>query len=130
MSVPRFWRGIPARYNLIGSKCQKCSHVMFPSRGACSECLSIQLEPHKFKPEGKVISHTTVHIPQTGFEHEVPYTLAIIELAEGPRLTAEIVEAEEKDIKIGSKVKACFRRIGEKGRAGMIYYGYKFKLVK
>jgi len=130
MSVSRFWRRLPARYNLIGTKCKKCSHIMFPPRPACQKCLSIQLADYKLKPEGKIISHTTVHIPQTGFEYEVPYVLAIIELDEGPRLTAEIVEAKEEDIKIGSKVKTCFRRIGEKGKAGMIYYGYKFKLVK
>ncbi|MFH1425060.1 MAG: Zn-ribbon domain-containing OB-fold protein [archaeon] len=130
MSVPRFWREIGARYNLIGNKCNKCGHVMFPPREACSKCKSIQIEPFQLKGEGEIITHTTIHVPQEGFEHQIPYELAIIELVDGPRITAEIVDSNPAHIKIGAKVKSCFRRIGEDGAAGMIYYGYKFKLIK
>lgn len=130
MSVPRFWREFGARYNLIGCKCNKCGNIMFPPRELCSKCRAVELEPFQLRGEGEIITYTTTHVPQEGFEHQVPYHLAIIELIDGPRLTTEIIDSKGDDIKIGAKVKSCFRRIGEDGETGLIYYGYKFKIVK
>ncbi len=31
MSVPRFWREIPARYNLIGTRCETCDTYYLPA---------------------------------------------------------------------------------------------------
>ncbi|MDD1653885.1 MAG: zinc ribbon domain-containing protein, partial [Methanomicrobiales archaeon] len=32
MSVARFWRKIPQRYNLIGTRCETCGTYFFPPR--------------------------------------------------------------------------------------------------
>ncbi|MDD1715367.1 MAG: zinc ribbon domain-containing protein, partial [Methanolinea sp.] len=34
-SVARFWRKIPQRYNLIGSRCTNCGRYFFPPRSLC-----------------------------------------------------------------------------------------------
>ncbi len=36
--VPRFWREIPQRYNLIGNQCDSCGKVFFPPRVSCPYC--------------------------------------------------------------------------------------------
>jgi len=38
MSIARFWRETPRRYNLGGSKCTNCGTTYFPPRSVCPEC--------------------------------------------------------------------------------------------
>lgn len=129
MAIPRFWRETPSRYNLIGTKCKNCDTIYFPPRLICPKChrKSIgKLEPIKLKGEGEVITYTVIHDGPKQFEMQIPYVMAIIELDEGVRLTAQIVECEPNEIKIGMRVKSTFRKLGEDGKAGVIHYGYKF----
>lgn len=131
--VSRFWREIPQRYNLVGTKCENCNTVYFPQIDICPRCRRSgfgKLEPKKLRGTGEVVSYTIVHVAPEGFEEQVPYIIAIIELDEGPRLTAQIVDCEPEDIDIGTKVEASFRKIQEEGQGGAIHYGYKFKKSK
>ncbi len=56
-----------------------------------------------------------------------PYIMAIVEMEEGVRVTAQIVDCKPEDVKIGMKVEAIFRRMGAEGKSGLIRYGYKFR---
>ncbi len=127
MSVPRFWRGIPARYRLIGSKCKNCNEVYYPPRKVCPKCKKARMDEVKLKGRGKIETYTVIHVAPEGFEEQVPYVVAIVRLEEGPCLTTQIVDCEPEDIYIGMPVEACFRRINEDGEAGVIYYGLKFR---
>ena len=71
-----------------------------------------------------------VHDAANGFEDQVPYVLAIIELEEGPRLTAQITDCNPDGVKIGDEVEIVFRRMGQESDDGILYYGYKFRLLK
>jgi len=131
-AVPRFWREIPQRYNLIGNQCEVCKKVYFPPREACPYCRrkSIgKMKDLKFSGKGKVVTYTIIHEAPENFEGQAPYPMAIIQLEEGPKLTAQIVDCKLEDVKIGMRVKSTFRKIQEDGYIGAIYYGYKFKLV-
>lgn len=130
MSVPRFWREISSRYDICGNRCTKCNKIFFPPREICTECKIPNLERYDLKGEGTIVTYTIVHVPQEGFEEQIPYVMAIIELVDGPKLTAQIVDCDPEEVEIGKKVERCFRKIGADGKAGAIYYGYKFKLVK
>lgn len=102
--------------------------MFFPPRSVCPKCRRIgKLESYKLNGKGEIVSYTQVRVPPEGFEDETPYTLAIIELEEGPRITGQIADAELEDIEIGDKVEATFRHVGEEGEEGIIYYGYKFR---
>ena len=129
MSVPRFWRKQSSRYNLIGTQCSKCKSLFFPPREVCRKCKSTKLVPHKFNGEGKIVSYTVIRVPPIGFELLTPYVIAIVQLEEGPKLTAQIADCEPAKVSIGDKVQMAFRRISEDGKTGAIYYGYKFKCV-
>jgi uncharacterized OB-fold protein len=130
MGVPRFWREIPNRYNLIGMKCKFCNKVFFPPRFACPVCRRKgTLEPYKLNGRGKIVTFAITHVAPNGFEDQVPYAIAIIELEDGPRLTAQITDCDPEQVKIGGEVEMIFRRIGQEGSDGPIYYGYKARLV-
>lgn len=131
MSVARFWRETPRRYNLGGSKCTTCGTVYFPPRAVCPVCThhrqSIEkMVPFQLSGEGTVLSFTVVHDPAEGFEMQVPYVLALVKTTEGPVLTGQVVDVTPAEVTIGFKVRATFRKLREEGRAGVIHYGYKF----
>ena len=131
-AVPRFWREIPQRYNLIGNKCKACNTTYFPPRESCPECRrkSIgKMEEKKLSGKGKIITYSIIYTAPEHFEGQVPYPIAIIKLDEGPHLTAQIVDCKLDDVKIGMKVQSTFRKIHADGYTGAIYYGYKFKLI-
>ena len=129
-SIPLTWRRIPERYRLLGVKCDNCKNTFFPKRSICPQCRRKgKLNEIQFSGKGQVYSFTEVSAPPEGFEDQVPYLLAIIELEEGAKLTAQIVDAHLSDVKIGSKVERVFRVIQRDDPEGLIHYGFKFRLV-
>lgn len=125
-SVPRFWRNLASRYNLEGTHCKECENYFYPPRNFCVNCRrSGQIEHYKFKGTGEIVTYTIIRTAAEGFESQVPYTLAIIKLDEGSRMTAQIV-GDPKKMYIGMRVRSVFRKLGEGGERGMIYYGTKF----
>jgi len=131
MSIARFWRETPRRYNLGGSRCRTCQTVYFPPRAVCPTCTQHRqslgrMEPFQLSGDGEVVTYTVVHDAAEGFEMQTPYALAIVRTVEGPQLTGQVVDIDANDVRIGLKVRATFRKLREEGAAGVIHYGYKF----
>ena len=80
-------------------------------------------------PKGQVITYTKIHVPPLGFESQAPYIVAVAKLENGKRYTAQLVDWEEKDLRIGQKVKTVLRRTRDPGCEGVIPYGIKFKPI-
>lgn len=130
MAIPRFWREIPSRYNLFGSKCGNCGCLDFPPRAVCPKCGRKsfgKMEKVKLSGRGQVVTYTVVHDAPKDFDMMKPYVLAIVEMDEGVRLTSQIIDTDPGEVKIGMRVEAAFRKLGEEGEAGVIHYGYKFR---
>lgn len=124
------WRRIPERYGLIGSFCETCSTNYFPPREICPKCRRKgRIKDKKFIGRGKVYSFTEIRAAPSGMELQVPYVMAIIELEEGVKVTGHVVNRAE-EVKIGTPVEVVFRKIQERGKEGLIHYGFKFKVVK
>ena len=131
MAIARFWRENESRYNMYGKKCGNCQKVYFPARDMCPKCRRAsmgKMEKIQLAGKGKVISYSTIHDGLPEFHMQLPYTIAIIELDEGVRITGQIVDCKEECIKIGTKVESVFRKLGEEGKSGVIHYGYKFRI--
>ena len=127
----RTWRHIQQRYNLIGSKCTTCGQVYFPQRVICPECRRRgNIEDIQFSGKGKIFTYSVIRTPTSEFKKIAPYAVAIIELEEGAKVTAQIVDTDVDDIQIGDPVEMVFRKIREDGPDGVISYGFKFKIVK
>ena len=130
-SIPRFWRNIKSRYNLVGTKCLNCNQVYFPPRNLCPKCRrESKIVEHKLEGKGIVLTYTTIHVSPEGFGKQAPYIMAIVKLDEGPKLTTQIVNCSPEEMKIGMRVEAVFRKIKEDGSSGIIHYGYKFQPVR
>jgi len=75
---------------------------------------------------GQLIVWTKIFVAPVGFEHQTPYLVGIVQL-EGERLPLQIVDCEEKDLKINQKVKIVIRKIGKAKSEDVIEYGLKVK---
>jgi len=131
--VARFWREIPQRYSLIGNECSSCKRVFFPPKEACPYCRRKsygKMKDIKLNGKGKILTYSIIHVGPEAFEKQAPYPIAIVELEEGPKVTAQVVDCDIKDVKIGMKVESTFRKIQEDGYTGAIYYGYKFRPLR
>lgn len=75
---------------------------------------------------GKIVVWTKVLVPPTGFEHEAPYLVGIIDFG-GVRLPLQIVDCHEKNLKLNQKVITVIRKIGKAKSEDVIEYGVKVK---
>ncbi len=129
--LPLNWRRFPERYKLRGTYCETCGEYFFPGRMICPNCRRKGKLVEKDMPrEGKIYSYTRVHTGPSGFKHQTPYYMAIIELDNGARILSQLVDTDPKMVKIGAKAKKVFRKIVEPDKQGIISYGYKFRVVK
>lgn len=77
---------------------------------------------------GKIVVWTKILVPPAGFEHEAPYIVGIIQFSD-ERLPLQIVDCDEKDLKINQKVITVVRKIGKAKSEDVIEYGVKVKLL-
>ena len=128
MEIPRHWRLRKQRYSLVGEVCPHCEAKIFPPRDVCPNCGGEAKEPYAFSGQGEVFSYTVMHDAPTGFDSTTPYTVAVVKLAEGPMVTAQLTDLGEKPVEIGMPVEMVTRRIREDGdERGILVYGYKFR---
>jgi hypothetical protein len=127
MDIPRTWRLLDQRYRLQGSQCEACGDLQFPPRMVCPKCKNRELKPFRFSGKGTVYSFSTVYQAPAQFEEYLPYIVALIDLEEGPRITAQLTDVSPGEVKIGMPVEMVVRKISEEGERGLIVYGYKFR---
>ncbi len=127
MDIPRYWRLREQRYQLKGTKCLSCGKLFFPQRRVCSKCKSLEMEKVLMPTAGKVYSFSIVYQTSRKFEMQVPYVVALIELQNGVRLTAQLTDVEPQNVQIGLPVEMVIRKYYEEGENGPIMYGYKFR---
>jgi uncharacterized OB-fold protein len=80
----------------------------------------------EFSGKGKIVTYTKIHSGPEVFESKAPYCVALIDLEEGARLTAQVMDCKYEDLKIGTEVEAVFRKFYTSGKKGVIHYGTKF----
>ena len=128
MEIPRHWRLRKQRYSLVGEVCPHCDAKLFPPRDVCPECGGEARTPYAFSGRGKVYSHTTVYDAPAGFDTYAPYTVALVQLDEGPLVTAQLTDLGDQPVEIGMPVEMVTRKLRQDGdERGIIVYGYKFR---
>jgi uncharacterized protein len=130
MEIARHWRLKEQRYNLVGTSCVKCGERSFPPREICPKCGGENCESFAFCGQGEVYSFTTIYEAPAGFDDGAPYTVALVQLKEGPLVTAQLTDLGEDKPEIGLPVEMVTRRLRSDGdERGMLIYGYKFRPV-
>ncbi len=126
MEAARHWRTRRARYALEGTCCGRCGKVQFPPRQSCQACGSATTQ-HTLTGQGTVYSYSVVRQAPDGFADQVPYTVALVALDEGPLVAAQLTDVDPQQLRIGLPVEMVTRRVSQDGPRGVVVYGYKFR---
>ena len=86
--------------SIAGFRCLRCGRFYLSRRENCPACGGDQFEEVQMPGRGKIVSYTTIRVPPSRFKAQAPYTVALIELDNGVRLTAR-VEGGEVGLGIG-----------------------------
>ena len=106
---------------LMGSKCKKCGALYAPPRPICLKCYSNEMQWVELKGKGKLVAFTVIGVgPKpmvaAGYDREHPYCSGIVELEEGPSISAQILGvdvAHPENIKIGVPLTVDFVERGK-----------------
>lgn len=83
---------------------------------------------HKYLgKQGRLIVWTKIFVAPLGFEHQTPYIVGIVQLEDGERLPAQVVDYPEESLKVNQQVKVVIRKIGKAKAEDVIEYGIKVK---
>ncbi|MCX6804023.1 MAG: Zn-ribbon domain-containing OB-fold protein [Candidatus Diapherotrites archaeon] len=119
------WRHYNDRYRLVGYRCTKCEKAYLDKKGMCT-CGNLDFTEQEFSGVGKIVAYTQIHSGPEVFESKSPYCVAVIDLKEGARIEAQVVDCRYSDLKQGLEVEAVFRKFYTSGEKGVIHYGTKF----
>jgi hypothetical protein len=97
---------------LIGSHCRECGAYFVPQRQICPKCHSENTEVVTLSGKGKLAAYTVISVPpvsmaEAGYNYKNPYCVGIVTLAEGPRISAQILDldlSKPEDIVIGTEL--------------------------
>ena len=103
-----FWKAAK-RHELFLQRCNACDEVIHFPRVMCYRCLSEDLGWFKSTGFGTVYSFTIIHqVAHLGFESEVPYVYAIIDLDDGARMISNVVNIDPSAVEVGMRVQVTF----------------------
>jgi hypothetical protein len=125
MELAKHWRQRAARYRLEGERNRATGEVRFPPRAEGDA----EWEAFTLSGRGEIYSFSVVRQPPDGFAEQTPYLLALVRLAEGPMVTAQLTDCDTAQVTIGAPVEMVTRRLHDLGPDGLIIYGYKFRPV-
>lgn len=94
---------------LLVQRCTACGRHQFYPRAICTQCVSEKLAWSEASGRGRVKSFTVIRrAVSAAYEPEVPYVVALIELAEGPTLMSNVVGCAPEAVRIGAAVRVRF----------------------
>jgi len=101
-----FWEAAK-RHELLLQRCEACHKFIYYPRPRCPYCFSDRLAWEQCSGAGKLYSFTVVRRAASRAFADAPYVLAIVELAEGPRMTTNI-EAPPEQLRVDMPVSVFF----------------------
>jgi uncharacterized OB-fold protein len=107
-----FWAGLQQRTIRV-QRCASCGAVRYPPLPGCPTCMARETEWVEVGPHGTVWSYAVYHRAlQPAFADEIPYTVAVVDVDGGVRITARMVR-DAGAIAIGDRVIAAFEDVTE-----------------
>ncbi|MFJ4222829.1 Zn-ribbon domain-containing OB-fold protein [Microbacterium sp. NPDC089695] len=86
---------------VVGRRCPEAHHTTAYADFVCPDC-GRRLEEAVFGPAGVVWSYTTITTPAPG--RTPPFTLAYVDLADGPRILCDVPAAAVPTVAVGQRI--------------------------
>lgn len=111
-SAPFFEGARQGRLMLM--RCRACGAWRMPSRDRCDRCWSTDTEWAAASGKGTLYTFGIMHQRyHPAFAAEIPYNVAVVELAEGPRLTTNIIDCPNDQLRVGMPVEVVFDSVSD-----------------
>ncbi|MGA5759678.1 MFS transporter [Nonomuraea bangladeshensis] len=109
-----FWEGA-ANGELRVQRCASCERHYFYPRPFCPACGSADVAWTTVSGAARLLSYVINHRPLPPFDPATPVVVALVELAEGPRLMTNIVGVppEPEHLELDMPLQVCFVERGE-----------------
>lgn len=118
LSAP-FWAATVER-KLVAQKCPRCGYLRWPPGPLCPECQTEGGDWTEVRPTGTLWSFATYHRAlDPAFADDLPYTVALVELDDGPRMYGRI-DGDPAGFRIDGPVRATFTDAAE----GVTFVGW------
>jgi uncharacterized OB-fold protein len=87
---------------IMATRCNRCGKLYFPPRADCPDDLSTDITWEQLSGRCKLVTYTTAHFAPTGFENDLPYTIALAQCEEGVNVYSLLSkDIKENEIQIG-----------------------------
>jgi len=91
------------QHRLLIQQCASCGRLRHPPEPRCAACGSYEWHAKEASGRGTVYSYVVNHYPQVpAFDYPLP--IGLIELEEGTRLVADLVDIDPSAVRIGMPV--------------------------
>jgi len=108
-----YWDAAKA-HRLVIQECVHCKTRQFFPRAFCMTCLSEEVQWITCSGKGTVYTYTiNRRAANEAMRERVPYVVAAIDLDEGVRMLANIIDSPPEAVRIGSRVHVCFEAVSE-----------------
>jgi len=108
-----FWNACKEGIFLI-QQCLACRRFQYHYRGFCCHCWSDQVVDVPIDGSGTVWTYTVIERHRMpAFNALVPYVVALIELPQGIKVLANVINCDPDSISIGTRVHLTFVDAGE-----------------
>ena len=120
MNSKDFYKALAVE-QLIGSRCLDCDTIAAPQRQICPKCLGSKTEVVSLSGKGTLSAFTVITVPsvmmaQAGYDFKNPYCVGVVELDEGPQISAQILDvdvSQPESIQIGTKLTMTIIKRGD-----------------
>ena len=110
MGLDNAWWWHMAEKGKLGiQRCLGCHTLRHPPRPMCGDCHSLDWDVVESSGKGSICSYTVLHHPQfPGYDY--PLIIVLVDLAEGTRLTSQLVGCPPQDVDFGLSVEMLIQR--------------------
>lgn len=91
---------------IMATRCRRCGQLYFPPRTDCPNDLSMDMKWEELSGRCILLTYTTAHFAPTGFQEDLPYTLALAHCEEGVNVYARLTkDVNKNEIHIGMNLR-------------------------
>jgi uncharacterized OB-fold protein len=103
-----YWQAAK-RHEFVAQRCQTCGYIHLPPGPVCTNCLAAEQDWVQLSGKGTIYSYGIYYqLWHPGFKADIPYNVALIQLAEGPQIISQVVGCKNEALDCGLDVEVVF----------------------
>jgi uncharacterized OB-fold protein len=103
-----WWQAVQDRRLMINI-CGECGRKSLSTRSFCPHCWSEDVVPEQATGQAMLYTWSVIHQNGAPFDSRTPYVVAMVDLAEGPRLMTVIEGCPVQNLRAGMELTIAFR---------------------